>query len=127
MAVGTFRSTVVDVNDLEEGERFWSSVLGLPVVFHAWQDQFSRIGTVGPGSVLLQLVPERKTELKNRAHIDVTVTDVNRAVEDVIGLGGSLIRAPVATPKTEPLIQHAVVADPFGNEFCVIEEMRPTL
>jgi catechol 2,3-dioxygenase-like lactoylglutathione lyase family enzyme len=124
MAVGSFRATVVDVNDLERGERFWSSVLGLPVIFHAWQGQFSRLGTMGPGSVLLQLVPETKTDLKNRAHIDVTVADVHHAVEEVISLGGSLIRGPALYPENDPLLDHAVVADPFGNEFCLIRDVR---
>ena len=125
MAVGTFRATVVDVNDLEDGERFWSSVLGLDVIFHAWRGQFSRIGPAGPGSVLLQLVPESKTPLKNRCHIDVTVGDVHRAVEEVLSLGGSLVREPVPTPEADPILRHAVVADPFGNEFCVIQDVRP--
>ena len=124
MPVGTFRATVVDVNDLEVGERFWSSVLGEPVIFSAWRDQFSRIGTAGPGSVLLQLVPEKKTDLKNRAHIDVTVVDVPRAVDEVVKLGGSVVRGPVLTPETDPILEHAVMADPFGNEFCVIRQMR---
>ncbi len=124
MAVGTLRATVVDVNDLVEGERFWSSVLGLDVIFHAWRGQFSRVGAAGPGSILLQLVPETKTALKNRVHIDVTVADVGRAVEEVVGLGGTLVRGPVRTPEVDPVLEHAVVADPFGNEFCVIKQMR---
>ncbi|MGH2736868.1 MAG: VOC family protein [Actinomycetota bacterium] len=127
MAVGALRAIVVDVNDLEESERFWCSVLGLEVQFPVWQDQYSRIGAKGAGSVLLQLVPEKKTDLKNRAHIDVTVTNVGRAVDEVLKLGGSLIREPVLYPDTEPLLEQAIVADPSGNEFCLIRELRPTL
>ena len=51
MAVGELRSFVVDVNDIQEGERFWSSVLGLDVQFDAWEGQYSRIGAKGAGSV----------------------------------------------------------------------------
>ncbi|MDP9351541.1 MAG: hypothetical protein M3P51_08390 [Chloroflexota bacterium] len=91
MAVGTVRALVIDVNDLEVGERFWSALTGQEVVFSAWTGQFSRIGRKGAGSLLLQLVPERKTELKNRAHMDITVEDVDKAIEEVIALGGSLV------------------------------------
>ncbi|MGH9320054.1 MAG: VOC family protein [Vicinamibacteria bacterium] len=127
MAVGALRSIVVDVNDMELSERFWSSVLGLEVQWPAEQGQFSRIGAKGAGSVLLQLVPEKKTGLKNRAHIDVTVTDVGRAVDEIVKLGGSVIREPALWPETDPLLEQAIVADPSGNEFCLIRELRPTL
>lgn len=127
MAVGEMRSFVVDVNDLAEGERFWASVLGLEVEFSAWEGQFSRIGRKGSGSILLQLVPEKKTDLKNRAHIDLTVENVERAVNEVLGLGGSVIKEPGIFPETDPLLEWAVVADPSGNEFCLIRELESTL
>ncbi|MGH2703472.1 MAG: VOC family protein [Actinomycetota bacterium] len=127
MAVGALRSIVVDVNDMEEAERFWSSVLGLEVQWPAAEWQFSRIGAKGAGSVLLQLVPEKKTELKNRAHIDVTVMDVGRAVDEVLELGGSLVRAAALWPEGDPVLEQAIMADPTGNEFCLIRELRPTL
>jgi predicted enzyme related to lactoylglutathione lyase len=127
MAVGEMRSFVIDVNDLEDSERFWASVLGLEVEFSAWQGQFSRVGRKGSGSILLQLVPEMKTDLKNRAHLDITVENVERAVTEVLGLGGSVIKEPATFPETDPLIEWAVMADPSGNEFCLIRELEPTL
>ena len=130
MAVGTLRRIVIDVNDLDVGERFWSAVTGLPLRFSAWrgsepppagrQRQFSGLGDIETGSILLQLVPEAKTALKNRVHPDFTVEDVGRAVGEVIGLGGALVRPPGLFPETNPLLEWAVVADPFGNEFCLI-------
>ena len=126
MAVAEIRSFVVDVNDLDEGERFWASVLGLEVQFSAWEGQFSRIGRKGSGSILLQLVPEKKTDLKNRAHIDLTVENVERAVNEVVGLGGSVIKEPAMFPETDPLLEWAVMADPSGNEFCLIQDLEPT-
>jgi predicted enzyme related to lactoylglutathione lyase len=97
------------------------------VQFDAWEGQYSRIGAKGAGSVLLQLVPEKKTELKNRAHFDITVTDVARAVLEVVNLGGSVVREAVLYPEADPLLEQAIVADPSGNEFCLIRELRPTL
>jgi len=126
MAVAEIRSFVVDVNDLDEGERFWASVLGLEVQFSAWEGQFSRIGRKGSGSILLQLVPEKKTDLKNRAHIDLTVENVERAVNEVVGLGGSVIKEPAMFPETDPLLEWAVMADPSGNEFCLIRDLEET-
>ena len=127
MAVGEMRSFVVGVNDLEEGERFWASVLGLEVEFSAWEGQFSRIGRKGGGSILLQLVPEKKTDLKNRAHVDLTVDNVERAVSEVLGLGGSVIKEPGIFPETDPLLEWAVMADPSGNESCLIRDLESTL
>ena len=127
MAVGKLRRMVVDVNDLATGEAFWSAVTGLEVQFSgctsAVQGQFFALGKIAAGSILLQLVPERKTDLKNRAHIDLTVDDVPRAVEEVIALGGSVIRKPGFFPEDDPGLEWAVVADPFGNEFCVIRDI----
>ena len=135
MAVGTLRRIVIDVNDLDVGERFWSAVTGLPLRFSAWrrsgpppagrQGQFSGLGDIETGSILLQLVPEAKTALKNRAHPDITVADVERAVGEVIVLGGSLVKPPGPFPETDPELEWAVMADPFGNEFCLIRDLEP--
>ena len=129
MAVGTLRRIVIDVNDLDVGERFWSAVTGLPLRFSARtslvQGQFSALGDIETGSILLQLVPEAKTALKNRAHPDITVADVEHAVGEVIVLGGTLVKPPGPFPETDPELEWAVMADPFGNEFCLIRDLEP--
>lgn len=73
-----------------------------------------------------QLVPEAKTGLKNRAHPDLTVADVERAVAEVMALGGALIKPPGPFPETDPELEWAVMADPFGNEFCLIRDLEPS-
>jgi len=123
MAIGTLRRFVLDVNDLDVGQRFWTSVTGLQPEFSAWQGQFTGIGSIELGSVLLQLVPERKTSLKNRAHLDLTVDDVARAVDEVVALGGSVVKPPAFFPSDAPRLEWAVMADPFGNEFCLIRDV----
>src|SRR5215211_6920389 len=106
MAVGRLRRFVVDVNDLAVAEQFWSAVTGLPVAYSGLTDlaqgQFSGLGEKFTGSVLLQLVPERKTALKNRAHLDIGVDDVPGAVAEVIALGGSVVRSPGVFPEHDP-------------------------
>ena len=128
MAVGRLRRFVVDVNDLAVGEQFWSAVTGLPVDFSALtstrQGQFSGLGSIETGSVLLQLVPERKTALKNRAHLDIGVDDVPGAVAEVVAIGGRVIRSPGVFPEHDPELEWAVVADPFGNEFCLVRDIE---
>jgi predicted enzyme related to lactoylglutathione lyase len=127
VAVGTLRAVVVDVADLPQSEAFWSQMLGIEVQFSGWQGQFSRIGKMGSGSILLQLVPEKKTALKNRVHIDVTVEDVERAIRETEALGGSLVKEPGIYPSTaDPVLEWAVMADPSGNEFCLIRDLRLT-
>ena len=123
MAVGRLRRFVVDVNDLAVGERVWSAVTGLPVEFSG--ERVSGLGAIETGSVLLQLVPERKTALKNRAHLDIGVDDVPGAVAEVIALSGSVVRSPGVFPEHDPEVEWAVVADPFGNEFCLIHDLEP--
>ncbi|MDQ3043802.1 MAG: VOC family protein [Chloroflexota bacterium] len=124
MAVGTLRRFVLDVNDLQVGERFWTAVTGLTPRFSAWQGQYSALGEIRTGSILLQLVPEPKSPLKNRGHLDVTVEDVPRAVEEVVAMGGTMVRPPGFFPEGDPELEWAVMADPFGNEFCLIRDLE---
>lgn len=126
MAIGTLRRFVLDVNDLEVGEQFWSTVTGLAPRFSAWQGQFSALGEMRTGSILLQLVPEPKSALKNRAHLDITVEHLDGAVEEVVALGGTVVKPPGPFPESDPVLEWAVMADPFGNEFCLIRDLAPT-
>jgi predicted enzyme related to lactoylglutathione lyase len=120
--IGTLNNVVIDVNDLPVGEAFWSRLLGLEVRYSAWEGQFSRIGKSGPGSVMLQLVPEKKPNLKNRVHVDVMVEDLSLAMEEVVAIGGQVVRPAGSFPPKSPELDWAVMADPFGNEFCLIQE-----
>lgn len=126
MAVGSLRAVTIDVNDLEEGERFWTEVTGWPVTLRRWNGQYSRLGTVGEGSILLQLVAEQKHGGKNRVHLDFTVDEVGEAIAAVLALGGSLERGRQAYPESGTQArEYAVVKDPFGNEFCLVRELLP--
>ncbi|MEU6576060.1 VOC family protein [Streptomyces sp. NPDC046805] len=66
--------------------------------------------------LLFQRVPEAKT-VKNRLHLDVHAGDGRRAdeVERLEGLGARALRQV-----TEPAGEWVVMADPEGNEFCVL-------
>ena len=112
--MGTRYAFVLDVNDLDACGRFWSQVLGAEVLY---QDQkYVRLGQQGARpTLLLQKVPERRAD-KNRAHIDLDVMDLDKAVSRVQALGGRRLRAV-----NEYGIAWVVMSDPDGNEFCLIK------
>jgi hypothetical protein len=124
VAVGQLRAVVIDVNDLSEGERFWTAVSGRPLLFSGFQGRFSRLGRPVEGSILLQLVPEEKAVAKNRVHLDFTVDDVEVALREVEALGGRLNKPASMYPSDDhPVLEWAVAVDPFGNEFCLIRDV----
>jgi predicted enzyme related to lactoylglutathione lyase len=69
----------------------------------------------GPG-IALQRVPEPKRG-KNRVHLDIEVDDVDAATDRVEALGG---RRASAVDVSEHGYNWRVMADPEGNEFCLI-------
>jgi predicted enzyme related to lactoylglutathione lyase len=104
---------VLDVNDLESCAGFWSEVFGKEISFKV--DKYCRIGGGDdPSSLLLQKVPEQH-EHKNRAHIDLAVIDLESAIQRVVDLGGTKL-----DEISEYGITWAVMADPDGNEFCLV-------
>jgi len=111
--VGSLYAIVLDVNDLKSCAEFWSEVLGQEISFKA--DKYCRIGGGDPPSLLLQKVPEQH-EHKNRAHIDLDVTNLQSAVQRVVDLGGTKL-----DEISEYGITWAVMADPDGNEFCLVQ------
>ena len=112
--VGTLHAVVLDVNDLEGCAGFWSEVLGKRISFKT--DKYCRIGEGDDlPSLLLQKVPE-KHEHKNRAHIDLDVKNLESAVKRVEDLGGTKL-----DEISEYGIRWAVMADPDGNEFCLVQ------
>ena len=94
MAIGKFRCIVMNVTDLERGERFWTALTGLLVRFSAigYPTRFSRLGDIASHSILLQLVPEDGRPPTNNAHLDLTVEDVDVAVQKALELGATLSR-----------------------------------
>jgi predicted enzyme related to lactoylglutathione lyase len=128
MAIGQFRCIVMDVSDLERGEQFWMAVTGLPLMFSGvgYPTRYSRLGSIKAHSILLQLVPEDNPPSSNNQHLDLTVEDVDVAVEQALALGATLFREKGTYPQgaSEPYLEWAVMRDPFGNNFCLIKDLR---
>lgn len=123
---------VVNVTDLDEGERFWSALSGLaPQGRHgsATADEYSVLRSTEPGEkrwILLQLVPEGEVGGHGGTHLDFRVDDVAVAVRQIQEIGGKVLRPPGLYPDDEaPRLEWAVMEDPFGNDFCVIRWPLP--
>lgn len=115
--VGALYAIVIDVNDIETCGRFWLRVLGIDILYQ--NEKYLRIGRKGERpALLLQKVPEKHRE-KNRVHIDLDVPDLDEAVSRVEDLGGQKLRQ-----LSEYGIEWAVMADPDGNEFCLVKHSR---
>ena len=112
--VGALTYVGIDVSDLDRAEAFYSALLGVKRA-SVWNQYLEFEPLPGGLTVYLQRVPEEKTS-KTRVHIDLTVPDVLAALERVEALGGRALRDFV-----EPKDNLAVVADPDGNEFCLIK------
>jgi hypothetical protein len=65
-------------------------------------------------------------------HIDITPNaGIDRAIKDIVKLGGRVKKAPSLYPRPgshgdqRPIIDWAVMQDPFGNEFCLVDDLTP--
>jgi hypothetical protein len=118
MAVSRFEQWTLDVHDVAKMATFWSQALGYRVEpgddgdAHLWPtgDQPNRM------SIWLQPTRAPKVE-KNRNHMDLVAEDgdVQAEVERLLALGAS--RADVGQTGKEGF---EVLADPEGNEFCIL-------
>ena len=122
-------STVVDCTDVGALSRWWADVLGWQIVYEADDEvvivpahvteesmRATPWAEVGPGIVFVP-VPEGKT-VKNRIHIDLAPhTSDDRAAEiaRLVAMGAS--RVDVGQDED---VTWDVLADPEGNEFCVL-------
>jgi predicted enzyme related to lactoylglutathione lyase len=115
---------VIDCSDLDRSARFWAAVLGYTAGRPAPGPYRSLTPEDGAGiEVLLQRVPDAK-QGKNRLHLDLRTADLAAEVGRILGLGASqLTRQPV----TEDGSRWHILADPDGNEFCVLQPPGRTL
>ena len=69
--------------------------------------------------ILFLKVPEAKT-IKNRLHLDLRPVDQTAEVARLEALGATRIEVGQG-----PEVSWVVLADPDGNEFCVLRALRP--
>src|SRR5262249_44454812 len=115
----------IDTTDPARLAAFWQAVLGWRRTFGG-QDEVvlgppegSPEDGVAPDLLFLR-VPEEKA-VKNRLHLDLRPADQAAEVARLEGLGAR--RADVGQG-TE--VSWVVLADPDGNEFCVLRALKPS-
>jgi catechol 2,3-dioxygenase-like lactoylglutathione lyase family enzyme len=104
----------VDARDPERLARFWAGALGYRVLFQ--DDDEVVIGVdehTYPGVVFLP-VPGEKAG-KNRLHLDLAPDDQDAEVARLLALGARRVDVGQG-----PDVGWVVLADPEGNEFCVL-------
>jgi hypothetical protein len=110
---------VVDSHDCGRLARFWSQVLGWRITYESdveWAiepPEGDPAVDVAPDILFLK-VPDQKV-VKNRLHFDLRPTDQAAQVERLIGLGAKRVDIGQGDDVT-----WVVLADPEGNEFCVL-------
>ena len=111
---------VIDCQDHELVGDFWAAVLGYEVTERSdgpqdWYRQLTGPAGSGP-TVLVIRTPDGPKTTKNRLHLDVNATDRDQdaEVERIEALGAK--RVDIGQGEQT----WVVLADPEGNEFCVL-------
>jgi predicted enzyme related to lactoylglutathione lyase len=115
------RALVVNARDYEALAGFWQQLLGVGVAVR--EQDWVQLET-GPAGVYLAFQPMAEGDAPG-VHIrpDIEVADIATAQARIIELGGSLVRVVQEADGDE----HRVMADPEGNEFCILPPLPPEL
>ncbi|MGI8682878.1 MAG: VOC family protein [Mycobacteriales bacterium] len=107
-------TVVIDAKDPAALARFWAAVFDYEVVYEASDEVVIAQDEDTYPALVFVPVPENKT-VKNRLHIDLNPDDRDAEVDRLIGLGARRVDVGQGDDKT-----WVVLADPEGNEFCVL-------
>ena len=108
-----FREVVVDCADPPALARWWADLTGYAP--RTTYDDWSTISNEDQSMIIgFQKVPEGKV-VKNRVHLDFWAADEEAAAREVEAMGAT--RLWVSEDPEDPFV---VLADPEGNEFCLI-------
>jgi predicted enzyme related to lactoylglutathione lyase len=112
----TLHHIVVDAHDLPGLASFWAQVLGWRVLSEREREVVIGPEETAPVGICFMPVTDRKTA-KNRLHLDLTTgaDDRDAEIDRILALGAQ----PVDIGQTGAE-SWTVLADPEGNEFCVV-------
>lgn len=121
-AIGWMRALVVDADDYRGVAEFWRQLLDVGIAEEV--EEWVQL-TPDPGGVYLafQPAPEGKKPAGMRVRPDIEVADIDAAKARIVELGGSEVRL-VHEPDGDT---HVIMADPEGNEFCILPPLPPEL
>jgi len=114
-----WEQTIVDAENPVALGRWWTTALGWVVVNDAPDEFEIRPSPDRLPGLLFVAVAEPKSG-KNRLHLDFRPDDRDAEVARLLGLGATL--ADVGQGEQS----WVVMADPEGNEFCVLGSAQPT-
>ncbi|MFC7494634.1 VOC family protein [Nocardioides sp. CPCC 206349] len=108
---------VIDAHDLDRLAEFWSAALGWKVLSAREREVVVGPGLDAPVGLCFMPAGGTKKVVKNRVHLDLTTTaeDRDAEIERLLGLGAH--RVDIGQTGEE---SWDVLADPEGNEFCVV-------
>jgi len=115
-AVGWFRDLVLDADDIHVVADFWCGVLGVDIAER--YDDFLALER-GQGGCYLAVQPraaDGPPRGGSRIRPDIEVEDLDVATARIEELGGRLVRVVHESEGDT----HHVMADPEGNEFCIV-------
>ncbi|MFD7547292.1 VOC family protein [Streptomyces sp. NPDC059578] len=126
-----FTELTVDCHDPERLAAFWCAVLDFQVIdrsahkveIGSWEPTIEEVrARQMPPTVQFIRVPEGK-DAKNRLHLDVSPIDSSTAdeVARLLELGATEVDV-----NQGPGRSWVVMADPEGNEFCVLRTLAPS-
>jgi predicted enzyme related to lactoylglutathione lyase len=112
----TLHHIVIDAHDLPRVARFWTQALGWRVL--SKREREIVIGPDVSAALGICFMPSTDNKVvKNRVHLDLTVTAAERdaEIERLLALGAR--RVDIGQTGDE---SWTVLADPEGNEFCIV-------
>ncbi len=107
-------SVVVDAMDPARLGRWWAEVLEYRVVSEASDELVIGRGDGSQPELVFSLVADAKSG-KNRLHIDLRPDDQDAEVERLVDMGARRVDIGQGDE-----VSWVVLADPEGNEFCVL-------
>jgi predicted enzyme related to lactoylglutathione lyase len=116
----------IDVEDLERASAFYCEALDLSVGrrFDGWLELLGATSPIyllpkPPGTPISPASAEERTYRRHwtPVHLDFVVTDLAAALERAKAAGATVER----NPQTHPWGTIALLADPFGNGFCLLQ------
>jgi predicted enzyme related to lactoylglutathione lyase len=108
-----YYQVVIDCADPRALAEFWMKFTGFETS-HGDDTWYSIAHPSGSPRIGFQKVPEPKT-VKNRVHIDFVAKDEEATAREIESMGAT--RRWVSQDPDDPFV---VLADPEGNEFCIV-------
>jgi predicted enzyme related to lactoylglutathione lyase len=114
----------IDAEDTDKLADFWCEALGYEVTYRSDEGEPEReVGLQSPDRkgwrILLLEVHDERT-VKNRLHLDLRPDDQEAEVGRLEKIGAKRVDIGQS-----PEVTWVVMADPEGNEFCILRARRP--